>query len=208
MRTKQTNIYSNKIKSVIYNFFVKYYKVIIFLALISLFAILTGVLTASKYASKLDIDNFINKTFANFIKNKSSVWSLFAKYLFNYLILCIVAIFLNIKPFCCVFNIVAILIYSYSSIFDITVFIILYGISGIIYGVLILLPFFLVLLFIYICISSIAIKGCVSSKKYGKICDNDFSNIKIYVLLIILAVILMIIKCNLLNIMHYTIIAN
>lgn len=208
MRTRQTNIYSNKLKSLIYNFFVKYYKVIILLALISLFAILTGVLTASKYASKLEIDNFINKTFANFIKNKSSVWSLFAKYLFNYLILCIVAIFLNIKPFCSIFNFVTIFIYSYSSIFDITVFIILFGMSGIIYGVFILVPFFLVLLFIYILISSIAIKGCVSRKKFGKLCDNNFSFIKVYTFLIAIAAILMIIECNLLNIMHYTIIAN
>ena len=61
-------VYSNKLKSLIYNFFVKYYKVIILLALISLFAILTGVLTASKYASKLEIDNFINnfQTFSVF----------------------------------------------------------------------------------------------------------------------------------------------
>ena len=208
MKTKQINIYSNKIRSLIYNFFVKYYKIIICLALISLFAILTAILTATKYSAELKIENMINETFVNFIKNKAGAWSLFIKYFFNYLILCIVAIFLNIKPFCCVFNIAAIIIYSYSMVFDITIFIMLFGVSGIIYGLLLLIPFFIVLLFIYILISSIAIKSCKFKKKYGKLCYDVYSCNKLYILLIFLATILLILECNFLSIIHYTIIVN
>lgn len=208
MRTKQSNIYSYKVKSTMYNFFVKYYKIILLLALISLLAILTAIFTASKYLSDLELGNMLNETFVNFIKRKSSVWSLFFKLFFNYLILCMIAIFLNIKPFCIFFNIVAIVIYCYYTVFDITLFILLFGISGIIYGVLILIPFFLILLGVYIIISSIAIKTNILKKKFGKICAYDMCTIKLYAILIFIAMIALIIECNLLSIIHYTIIVN
>ena len=86
MRSKQSNIFSNKFRSMSNNFFVKYYKIIIILALISLFAILTAIFTVTKYSSKLELGNMTNKTLASFIKNDVSVWGLFFKKFFNYLV--------------------------------------------------------------------------------------------------------------------------
>lgn len=208
MRSKQSNIFSNKFRSMSNNFFVKYYKIIIILALISLFAILTAIFTVTKYSSKLELGNMTNKTLASFIKNDVSVWGLFFKKFFNYLVLCIVAIFFNIKPFCAIFNIVALSCFCYSSVFDITIFILLYGMSGIIFGVSIMIPFFIMLLFLYILISSVAIKNCILKKKFGKICAYDISNVRLYFIFVFLAFILLLIECNLLSIIHYTIIVN
>lgn len=208
MRTKQGNIYSYKLKSQIHSFFVEYRKIFYVLALISLLAILTACFTVTKYSSKVELANMTNQTFVNFIKRDSSKWSLYFKLLFNYLLICGVAIFLNIKPFCIVFNIVVLMFYCYNWAFDITIFILLYGISGVIYAVLILIPFFIVTLLLFLLISSVAIKINLLKKKFGKSCYLHFDICKCYMICILISAIFLFIECYLLSIIHSTIIVN
>lgn len=206
MRCKETNIYSYKFKSIVHNFWMKYRKVIIVLALISLFGILTGCFTVGKHSSSIESSNISNQTFVDFVEGDAGVWALFFKCILYYLVLCIIAIFLNIKPFCVTFNIVALIIYCYLSAFDITAFILLYGLSGILYSIFILIPFFIILLMIYIFISAIAINNNLMRSKFGKNCFCDFSLGKVYIILICVGVLILLLECNILPIVRYTII--
>ena len=208
MRSKQGNIYSNKVKSSMHNFFVEYRKIIYVLALISLLSILTACLTVFKYSSKLELANMTNEALIKFIKNDTSKWSLFFKLFFDYLIICAIAIFLNIKPFCMIFNIVALIMYCYSWAFNITIFILLYGMFGLLCSILIFIPYFVALLVVYILISTISIKRCILKKKYGNMCNFDVDICRFYFVLISISAILLIIECNLLQIIHSTIIVN
>lgn len=208
MKSKQRNICSYKLRGVINNFFVRYGKIIIILALFSVLSILIGSFTAAKYAGKLEINNLSNETFINFIKGDSNSWALYFKYLFHFLLLCIVAIFLNIKPFCIVFNIAVLCIYSYISAFDIVVFILLFSMSGIIYSILILIPFFVAILFAYILISAVAIYDNIYSNKFGRNCVKGVHSFKFYAYMITFVAIILLLECMILPIIRSTIIVN
>ncbi len=207
MKTKQGNINYYKTQNVLKDFFKCYNKIIIILCFISLLAILTGVLTAAKYSGSIEIDNLSNSTLINFLKRETGVWPLFFKYLLNFLIICGIAIFLNIKPFCITFNIIVLCVYCYLNAFDITVIIISFSLSGILNAIFILIPFFLIILYIYLIISAIAIKNNILRNKFGKSCEYFLcSPLKIYTFLILIVVILYMIQCNIMPIIHATII--
>lgn len=197
MKSKQITLYSYKTKNLLKEFFKEYNKILIILAFASLFAIIVGILTASKYSSKLELSNISNETFIKFLKNDTGVWSLFFSYFINFLIVSVIAIFLNIKPFCICFNIIAICFWCYLNAFDFTIVILLFGLSGILCSILLLIPFFLIVLFICLLISSIAIKNNLQRNKFGKKCNYVFSPLKLYVVLISIATIILILQCNL-----------
>lgn len=194
MRSKQINLYYYKAKNILKEFFYHHYKILIILAFVGLFGIATGILTASKYSSKLELNNISNETFVKFLKNNTGIWSLFFSYFLRFSIISAIAIFINIKPFCIGFNIITLCFWCYINAFDFTIVILLYGLAGILCTLIILVPFFIVLLFIYLVISSIAIKNNILKHKFGKNCSYTYSPLKLYLLLLGIATIVLIIQ--------------
>lgn len=171
MRSKQGNINILKFNNALREFFITYKKIIWMLFFVSLLSILTACMFAIKNADILLITNLTNKTFIKFLQGDTTSWGVFFKFLLNFLFISFVAIFLNIKPWCITFNIFVLICYCFLNAFDITVIIIIFSFSGILNSVIILIPFFLIQLFLFILISAISIKSCIIRNKFGKLVE-------------------------------------
>lgn len=170
-----------------------------------------GIFTAVKYSGEIELDNLADSNLVDFLKGDRGTMGLFFPYLFSFLFYCSVIIFINFKPFLSVITFLLLIIRSYLVAFDVTVIIILYGFTGILNVVLIILPCELMLLMILTIIAAVAIKRNINQKKFGPSfnCKPYMINYsKIFVILIIVGIILMLLKCLLMPLIRVTIIVN
>ena len=201
--------YKYKFKNKLTLFFLENKIVFTICFLMILIGVILGICIAINYSGDVKLENLSNKKLLDFIKGDSGIWGIFFSNLMGFIFCVLFIIFTNYKPFLSVFTIFTLLIKGYLIAFDLTVLIILYGMLGIINVIIFIAPFEIVLLLIFIIISTMAIKQNFNLKKYG--CGSYFCSNKVYLknyyfTFIFLGCVLILIKCLFLPIIRVTII--
>lgn len=192
--------------------FLQEYKVVIFIgSIVLMFGAIVGVFTVIKYSADIKIDNLSDTGLVEFVKGNKGTMGLYFPYLFGFLFSAIIIIFTNFKPVFCVFSYLVLAVKGYLLGFDITILIIVYGLWGIVNSIVLILPFELIICFVLILISAIAIKQNCSNATFGKLCgfkNYTFDNAKIYGFFIFIAAITLLLKCLIMPLIRVTIIIN
>lgn len=195
------------IKNTLSNF-LKVYKVfLIVLALVLLLGVVTGIFTASKYSGSLEMEHIPDSNFVSFICGDKGSLGLFFTYFVNYCILFVIVIFVCTTPLFNVLIYLCFLVLGYRLGFLISALITLFSFAGIINVVIIILPFELLLMFVFMLLCSIVIHRNKIRKKFG--CINSNTNYKkIYLFLVIIFFVILFIKCLIMPVINVTIIVN
>ncbi len=198
-------------KSNVARYLAEYKAILIVCAIFLFLGIFTGVLTAIKHSGSLELSNLSDVNFVDFLKGDKGTTGLIFPYLLSFVINVCIIIFINFKPWLILVNFLVLLAKGYTFAFDITILIVLYGFSGIINVLFIILPFEILIGLVLIVISSFAIKRNIHIKKYGinNTCKNSKINYaKTYWFLIIIGVVFILLKCLLMPLVRITIIVN
>lgn len=198
---------SYRVSSEVSTFFKLYKKVILLLLFFALAGIVCGVCTASNYSSSLSLDNMPDNILLSFISNERGSFGTFFAYALKFLIATLCIVLLNVNTFFAIVNMGYIFILGYQISFGIYIIISLYSLAGIINGLIIILPFQLLLLLCFVLISAIAINKNRLIKKYGCVpyCTNTR---QIYLCLIAIMMTILFVWCMILPIIKITIIVN
>jgi len=145
---------------------------LLFLGVIFLVALITGIFTGIKGSDNISISNINDKTLIKFFKSDTGPFSFFITRVAKYLLTLLFIFVCGKLKFC--FPLLAIFIayMSYSLGLNSAVFIILFGLSGTINAIIVIIPINVLVLAVYIFASCVAIKNSQMIKKYG-ICLFD-----------------------------------
>lgn len=203
--TKYRNSY--RFGSEINTFFKMYKKVILFLVIFALGGLVAGIMTASANSSGLALENIPDDILVSFLSGDRGSFGTFFAYAIKYLIIICLIVFLNINTFFSIVNMCYIFVFAYQIGFGLYAIISIYSLAGILNGIVVILPFKLILLVCIVLISALAINKNRLIKKYGCVpyCDN-LKNI--YLCLIGLFFAILFVWCMILPIIKITIIVN
>lgn len=198
---------SYRLGSELNTFFRLYKKVIILLVIFAVGGIVAGILTASANSSGLELANIPDDILVSFVSgDRGSVGTFFA-YAIKYLVVVCLIVFLNVNTFFAVVNMCYIFVFAYQIGFELYAIISIYSLAGILNGVVIILPFKLLLLVCLVLISALAINKNRLIRKYG--CVSYCPSLKnIYLCLIGLFFVILFVWCMILPIIKITIIVN
>ena len=144
----------------------------LFLLILFLVALITGIFTGIKGSADISINNINDTTLIKYFKRESGPFSFFIIRVAKYLLTILFIFFCGKTKFCTVILSVFIAFMSYSLGLNSAVFIILFGLGGTINAVLVIIPIRTCVLVIYIIMSCLAIKNSYIIKKYGTCCFN------------------------------------
>lgn len=195
------------IKSVIKQHISKY-KVFYCIALICfLIGIVTGVLTGIKYASLIDSSHIPDRLLINFLSNQASVFGVLFSRIIDFVFLIILVFLLCLIPLASLLNFIIIIYKSYLLSLTFVFVIVLYGFSGLLLSLFIILPCGLLFIFALSSIICVACERSINSKKYGfaffSDCQPKFPT-KLIAILFCFAVIAAIVEIILLPIISVT----
>ncbi len=198
---------SYRFSSEVSTFFRLYKKVILLLLFFALLGIVAGICTASAYSSDLALDNIPDKILLSFISNNRGSFGTFFAYAIKYIIIILLIVFLNVNTFFAFVNVAFIFVFGYQIGFGIYAIITIYSLAGILNGIVIILPFQLLLLIGFILISALAINKNRLICRYGRLpyCNNYK---QIYLCIIGLLYVILFVWCMILPIIKITIIVN
>jgi len=182
--------------------FLSFYKVYLFVFfIIFLISFITGIMTCSHYSSIVTYENLINKYLIKFFTREYKFTTYFL-ILLAYLV--VIALFIMIFTKNIFVVIVDGILFSFMAYifgFDLCIVILSFGVAGVFFGVLFLgipgfLIFFLLMLFL-----SIATKRYFIKKKSTDCLPNNYY-IKVFLFLILLALIVLFLHSLLFSIIH------
>lgn len=162
----------NEISFNLKDHFSKFKKMYIFLLLIMLIGLATGMLTAFKYTGDITITLLNDNALVGFLEGKVGAFNLLLKRIFAFCILFFIIFAINIKKFTCFLNFFLILYESYLLGLNCAIFIMLFNISGVINVFLVYLPCHLISLVALMGLSTIFCSSCFHLRKYR---ENIFS---------------------------------
>ncbi len=152
----------------------KYYSahkyMLLFLLILFLVALITGIFTGIKGSEDISINNINDTTLIKYFKRESGPFSFFIIRVAKYLLTILFIFFCGKIKFCTIILTVFIAFMSYSLGLNSAVFIILFGLGGSINAVLVIIPIRTCVLIIYIVMACLAIKNSYIIKKYGTCC--------------------------------------
>lgn len=206
----RVNFYRNsfKLKSDISTFFKRYRIVIICLSCVFILGLVTGIFTSSSFSGDLELGNIPDANFVAFLTNEKGSFGLFFSYFISIFIAIILIVFCNFNWFCSFINYFYIFVKGYILGFTIFSIIGLYSLAGIINTMLILIPFWLLINFLLILISSVCISKNRLIKKYGKTCYCQYNPKQFLIFLCILLTAVLFLFCMICPIIKITIIVN
>lgn len=196
-----------KIKSSISQFFKRYKVAIFVLACFFVLGLVTGIITATKYSGNLELENIPDDNLIKFLCGDKSNFGVFFSYLLPICLALILIIFCNFNFLCSCINALYILIRGYSLGFTIYALVGLFSFGGII-GIIVIVPFWLIIDFSIILISSICVLKNHIIKQYGKHCyaNNNPRNFILFIIAIM--IIVLFILCMVMPVLKITIIVN
>lgn len=198
---------SYKVRSDIAIFFKRYRITIILLTCVFIFGFITGVFVASNYSSSLEIESIPDKNFIDFLCGEKSSFSLFFSYMILFGIAMFLIVYCNANRLCALVNYIYIFIRGYILGFTTFAIISLFSLAGIL-NLILFIPFWLILNFLLILISSICVAKNRVIKKFGKCCYVNNNPKSFLILLIILFIAILFLFCMCLPIIKITIIVN
>ncbi|MBP5651106.1 MAG: hypothetical protein J6X00_00320 [Clostridia bacterium] len=205
MKSVKSQQNSYRIKNSIFTFLKKYKTYIVTLSIALVIGIVTGLFTCSRYADVITISNIPDKNLVKFLCGDRGSIGLFFNYFICYSLLIAAIIFLNNSLILNLINYVYYLVLGYILGFTIFALIALFSFVGILNGLLVILPFALILYVILIILSSLAIYRYKIYKKYG--CTIGTTNYtKVYLILYACFVFVLLIWCFVLPLIKITII--
>lgn len=189
--------------------FFKVYKVpIILFTAIFLFGLLLGIFLCAGKTGDLELEDFFNDTFINYLCGEASNWSVFFNQVLYISIFSLIAIIFNNNIFFVIVNISLVAIRGYVLGFDIVCIVTLFPVLGLVLSLIIYAIFLLIANLIYALICAIAFKKYRIFKKYGCVCSKEKSKAitKCMILLLLLIILILLIQCLLLIIIKATIV--
>lgn len=207
---EDATFYRNKyrVKSQFNSFWGKYKMLILFLFISLLIGTVTGIFTATKYAGELELSNVPDNNLVAFLQGDKGSFGVFFSYFVKTIVVCALILLLNINRFFAVVNFVYIFVRGYSFGFTIFAIINLFSFAGVINVVLIIIPFDLIVSFLIIVLSSIAMYKNNAIKKYGKECYCRQNSSMPILCIILLIVAVLFLKCMCMPLIRITIIVN
>jgi hypothetical protein len=138
-----------------------------------LLGFVTGIFSAVKYASLVEVGHISDTVLISFLAGEASIFGLFFARIVSYLFLSII-----ITLICGVFYLIPfsyiILIYkSFIAALTVSFLIVLYGFSGVLLTIFVILPTYILFYFAFIALISICVKRCLVCKKYGAVYFSD-----------------------------------
>lgn len=205
MKSVKSQQNSYRIKNSIFTFLKKYKTYIVTLSIALVIGIVTGIFTCSRYADVITISNIPDKNLVKFLCGDRGGIGLFFNYFICYSLLIAAIIFLNNSLILNLINYVYYFVLGYILGFTIFALIALFSFVGILNGLLVILPFALILYVILIILSSLAIYRYKIYKKYGCAIGNT-NYTKVYLIMYACFVLVLLIWCFVLPLIKITII--
>lgn len=175
--------------------------------IIFLFGLITGILTASNYASIITYENLINKYLIKFLLKETSYLSYFIRLSIYFIIISLSVIFFTKNWFFVIVDGVLLAILGYIYGFDLCIIIISFKLSGVIFGIFVLGLWGLIIFLCLISIISIAIRRFLDYKKSCDIQEKTYYP-KIYITFILLAILSIFFKSLFFAIIHIFVIVD
>lgn len=172
---------------------------LLFLALIFIIAIVTGIFTGIKGADNISISNINDKTLLKFFKADIGPFSFFITRIIKHLLVLLFIFVCGKTRFCAIILSIFIAIISYSAGLNSAVFILLFGFGGAINAILIIIPINICVIITYIIACILAINNSQRIKTYG-ICLFDGKMLLKWLLFVAVLFVLTIIETLLINI--------
>lgn len=204
------NFYRNsfKLKNDLITFFKTYKVTIIILSCVFILGLITGIFTASNHSSGLELENIPDDNLISFLCGDKGSFSVFFSYLVVIIIAVFCIIFFNLNKLCALINYIYIFIRGYILGFTIFALISLFSFAGIINAVIIIIPFWTIINFFIILISSICIAKNRIIKCYGKHCYSNKNPRNFLILLCLLLTAILFLMCMCFPLIKITIIVN
>ena len=180
------------IKSSAKKYFATHKTMFVFLSLLFLVALITGVFTGIKGADNISINNINDKTLIKYFKGDSGPFAFFITRLLKYIFAILFLFFCGKTRFCGVMVSCFIIFMSYSLGLNSTVFILLFGIGGMVNAIIVIIPVRIVVLALYIIMACLASKNSYIIKRYRKCCFDYKMLIKWIWFLLVLVVVTLI----------------
>ncbi len=162
---------------------------LLFLGLIFVVAVVTGIFTAVKGSRNISISNINDKSLIKFFKGNCGAFSFFFTRILKYLITLLAIFCLGKTRFCTIIFSIFLACMSYSLGLNCMVFMLLFGLGGTINAIIIIIPIRVCVLIVYIIAGCIAIKNSRRIKKYGTCCFDGRMLIKWFWFLLALMII-------------------
>lgn len=174
-------------------FFHRWYYIV--LILISITAILTGIITVSKVSSDVSSSTITDIALVELISGDRSVISLILNRFLVYSLSIAVVFISSINVYMFGIEIFALISKGYFIGVNTTCLIIVYGISGTFNVVFIILPCAIISLLFQISLSSILMKRCVVERKFGKAASKQYTIKESWIILLLLFLLLGLVIC-------------
>lgn len=152
------------------NYIRKYKILLIVLSFVALVSVLTGVFTAIKNADNYSSVWFDNYNIMNFYNSKIGTWELFFNRFGSYLICLGIVFASSFNVLLSPFSIMAIVIRSYLVGLNCCFMFLLFGLSGMLTTIIIILPIQLINVLLLIAFCSLMFVRARNKQKYGSYC--------------------------------------
>lgn len=162
-------------------------KTCFFIFIVALIGILTGVFTAINYCNGATLINFNDFSLCKYLSGELGSLELFFSRFFSYTVIILIVSLSSLSVFILPINFFLVAYRGYLLSLNVSIMVILYGVGGIMTGLLIILPCQLLSLFlisVYICVAN---NRAFMKKKYGR-CDFKMWD-KLLIIIILLTVI-------------------
>jgi|LGOV01.1.fsa_nt_gb hypothetical protein len=146
----------------------KDYKILYIIGgLVFLLGFVCGVFTAIKYADLVDIRDITDSVLINFLKDETSVFGVFFSRVISYIFICVIIILINAVFWCIPLNYIFLFYKSFILAMNISFLIILFGFSGILISLLVLIPCQVIFNSSLISLISICVRRSIERRKFG-----------------------------------------
>lgn len=197
----------NSVLGSVSRFLLYYSKYLITFSVILLICFVTGIMVCSHYTSIISVENFIDKYMLSFLRCDSNLIGFFLIHGAFFLAISLGVILLTRNAVFVIIDAIAYAIISYIFGFDVCLFIVCLGMSGVIFGILIYGIFGLLILLLLGLIMAVAIKRIRGKKQVCETYDKN-GYLKIFTTLLFLGCVLIFLMALLLSIIHIFVIVD
>lgn len=161
------------IKSVVANHFKEHqtYYILGFVCFLLFF--ITGVFSAIKYSEVVSLSDIADKTLVGFLLKDVSIFGLIFSRIIGYLFLTLLTVLISGIIFLFPIGYLILIYNSFISALTITFFIILYGFSGVVLSLLVLIPVTICFSIFYIALLATCVKRTFYCKRFGGVYFNN-----------------------------------
>lgn len=168
-------------------FFQKHRVLFLFLLFVCLVAVLTGVFTAIKNADNYSAVWFDNYNIKNFYDSDMGTWDLFFNRFGSYLVCLVIVLLSSLNVFLTPFGVVVLAIRSYLVGLNCCFMFILFGLSGMLTTIIIILPIQIINLLLLVAFCACMFVRARNKQKYGSYCvGNEKKSFVLFLIFLLL----------------------